>query len=166
MGKKEGFIHDPVHATAKASHFFFLDSPKPRQQLRGSWSLSTATIYFHPGTVLLPTGSPERERENHWPQNASCSFAAFSFHAVAAGRSQTCPTLVKCAFPCGHLDWALCLTLTDKTSAGMQVRTGDGLSVDGTEVKLKLQYPSHADRHLMLSFDAMYLLDLLWRRAK
>lgn len=83
-------------------------------------------------------------------------FPAFSFHPVDTRRRQTWPTLVKCALPCGLLDWALCLTLTSvKTSAGMQVGTWDGLSVHGAEVKQKLQHPSYADRDTVISFDAL-----------
>lgn len=156
VGKKEGFIHDPAHATAKASPFFFLDSPKPRQHLRGSQSLSTAAIYFHPGTVLLPMGSPEWEGENYWPQNMNYSFAAFSFHSVAAGRSQTWPTLVKYAFSHGLLDRALCLILTDKTSAGVQVGTGQvGLSVDGTKWSRSYNILHMQTEIGCYSFDAM-----------
>lgn len=61
------------------------------------------------------------------------------------GRRQTWPILVKCVFRCGLLDWALCFTLADKTSAGMQVERWDGLSVDSAEVKQKLQYRSYAE---------------------
>lgn len=82
-------------------------------------------------------------------------FAAFSFHPADTGRRQTWPTLVKCVFPCGLLDGDLCFTLADKTSAGMQVETWDGLSVDSAEVKQKLQYPSYADTDMVISFDAL-----------
>lgn len=81
-------------------------------------------------------------------------FAAFSFHPVDTGRRQTWPTLVKCLFPYGLLDWALCFTLADKTSAGMQAETWDGLSVDSAEVKRKLQFPSYAERDIVISFEA------------
>lgn len=82
-------------------------------------------------------------------------FSAFSFRPVDTGRRQTWPSLVKCVFPCGLLGWALCFTLADKTSAGMQVETWDALSVDSAELKQKLQYPSYADRDTVISFDAL-----------
>lgn len=82
-------------------------------------------------------------------------FSAFSFYPVDTGRKQTWPTLVKYVFPCTLLDWALCFTLADKTSAGKQVETWDGLSVDSAEVKQKLQYLSYADRDMVISFDAL-----------
>lgn len=130
LGKREAFIHDPVHATAKASPFF-LDSPKAaaERQLKSVYSCHLLQSWH-----CAPTYGKSRMRGG--PQNVSYSFAAFSFHPVATGRTQTWPTSVKCAFPCGLLDRALCLTLSDKTSADMQVGAGDGLSVDSTEVTI------------------------------
>lgn len=62
---------------------------------------------------------------------------------------------MKCVFLCGLLDWAICFTLADETSAGMQVDTWDGLSVDSAEVKQKLQNPSYAESDMVISFDAL-----------
>lgn len=110
VGKKEGFIHD--HDTIESAPVFFLDSPKPR--------LSTAAV-FSSATVLLPTGSPEREGRNFWHQNSDLKIAISFLHFHSIRWPQGEATLVKYTFLRGLLDYmyALCLTLsTDKTSVG------------------------------------------------